>query len=160
MRNFYLFRHGLATHSLDGYGDKIITAAILPEAILPIQRMGTYLCDIPSDFNVSSEFLRCRQTTQIVSDITKKQFLFDSRLNEYYNESFDEFSTRVKSFLQEIEQKNYQDILVCTHGAVIAALKRLILANHLEVSQLNDFPKTGMLLCIKNKNIEEIDFNL
>ena len=159
MKTFYLFRHGLATHSHFGYGDKIVTAEILPVGIPPIERMATFLKDIPSDYNVSSEFLRCQQTTKIISDITKKQFVRDPRLNEYYNESFGEFRTRVKSFLQEIEAKPYKDIIICTHAAVIAALKNLITNNSFYIFQQFTYPKTGVLMIIKNNNIEKMDFN-
>ena len=160
MKNFYLFRHGLATKSLIGYGDKILTATLLPEGVPPIERMAEFLKDIPSDFNVSSEFLRCQQTTKIISDITNKKFVRDVRLNEYYNESFEEFRTRVKNFLQEIETQPYKNIIICTHGAVVAALKNLITKNSFYIFQQFTFPKTGVLMIIKNNTIEEIDFNL
>jgi len=124
--------------------------------------MGTYLCNIPSDYHVCSEFLRCRQTAAIISNITGKAFVFDKRLNEYspeIQESFESFQNRVQAFFNDLQTKPYHNILICAHGSVIAAIKNLILADNFEESQLNDFPKTGMLLTIKNKKVEEVDFN-
>ncbi|MBI2430813.1 MAG: histidine phosphatase family protein [Candidatus Levybacteria bacterium] len=158
-KTFYIFRHGLATKSLFGYGDKIVTAELLAEGKPPIEKMANYLKKIPSQFNVCSEFVRCRQTAAIVTKKTGKKFTFDKRLNEYNEESFNDLRDRVKDFLQYIEKSNYQSVLICTHGAVIAAIKNLVLRNKFTLFQLYDYPKTGVLLVIKDGKIEEIDFN-
>lgn len=158
-RTLYLFRHALATKSLFGYGDKILTAEILPEGIPPIERMADFLKTVPSDFNVCSEIKRCQQTAAIVTKRAKKEFIFDKRLNEYYKESFGQLRDRVKDFLRDIEVTKHKDILICTHGAVVTAIKNLILKNKFTMFQLYDYPKTGVLLIINGKSIKEIDFN-
>lgn len=158
-KTFYLFRHALATKSLFGYGDKIVTAQILPEGIPPIKRMAKFLKTIPTDFNVRSEFIRCRQTAAIVTKIAGNQFITDKRLNEYNEESFSNLRNRVKEFLQDMKKSNYKNILICTHGAVIAATKNLLLKNRFGLLNLYDYPKTGVLLIIKDEKIAEIDFN-
>ncbi|QQG40718.1 MAG: histidine phosphatase family protein [Candidatus Levyibacteriota bacterium] len=158
-KTFYIFRHGLSTKSLFGYGDKIVTAELLPEGKPPIKKMGKYLKNVSTDFCVRSEFIRCQQTSDIIAKATNKKFINDKRLNEYNDETFDNLRDRTKDFLENIEKSNYKDILICTHGAVIAALKNLILKNKFTIFQLYDYPKTGMLLIIKEGKIEEIDFN-
>lgn len=158
-KTLYLFRHALATKSLFGYGDKILTAEILPEGKPPIERMADFLKTVPSDFNVCSEITRCQQTAGIVTEKTGKQFTLDKRLNEYYKESFGQLRDRVKDFLRDIEATKHKDILICTHGAVVTAIKNLILKNKFTMFQLYDYPKTGVLLIINGKHIEELDFN-
>ncbi len=158
-KTFYLFRHALATKSLFGYGDKIVTAEILKEAIPPIERMADFLKTVPSDFNACSEFTRCRQTAAIVTKKTGKQFTLDKRLNEYYDESFGDLRDRVKDFVEDMQTAKHTSILICTHGAVVAAIKNLILKNTFGILKLYDYPKTGVLLIIKGGRVEEIDFN-
>ncbi len=162
MKTFYLFRHGLATHSTHGYGDKIITAEILPEGILPIKRMAMFLKTIPSDFQVCSEFIRCRQTAEIVTNIAGKRFMFDGAINEYapeLKEPFNNFQNRVKHFLKDLQQKPFQNIVICTHGAVIAAIKHLIVDGYFREKDLLNFPPCGALLIIEAKTVKQIDFN-
>lgn len=155
-----LMRHGLATYSTTGYGDKIFSATILPESIPSIEKTAEYVKKIPTDYNVSSEFLRCRQTVQIVSAMTKKQFVFDKRINEFNEETFSNFKERLQNFLDELLQKNVKNILICTHGAVIAGLKQLVLTNNFQEEQLLDFPIPGVLTILENDQIQEINFNI
>ncbi|MEM7030344.1 MAG: histidine phosphatase family protein, partial [Chloroflexota bacterium] len=67
IHTYYIFRHGLATHSKTGYGDDILTAEVLPEAIPKVKRLGQYLKDFEADYHVRSELIRCRQTADIVA---------------------------------------------------------------------------------------------
>jgi len=161
MASFYIFRHGEthATWTKTPYGEAVVSAEIIVEGIPAIKNTANYLKQVPSSFNASSELLRCRQTVEIVSEATGKIFVFDRRLNELINESFDVFKNRVMDFLKEIEIKNYENILVCTHGAVIAALKHLITKKRVEASELSDFPEPGVLTLIKDKKVQEINFN-
>lgn len=161
-KTFYLVRHGLATKSLFGYGNNIFAATLLPDHTAPIKRIGSFLAKIPTDYNASSEFPRCRQTADIISKKTGRQFFFDNRLNEYHpksREPFSVFNDRLKNFLGEIKSKKEKHILIVTHGAVIAGLKHLILSNRFWRIHLFDFPKTGSLVIIKNGETETLDFN-
>ncbi|MBI2074742.1 MAG: histidine phosphatase family protein [Candidatus Levybacteria bacterium] len=159
-RNFYIFRHALATHSKSGYGDKIISAEILPEAIAPIEKMANFFKNISSDYNVSSEYLRCRETAEIISEITNKNFIFDSRLNEFHQETFPQFKNKISSFLDDIKKKRYKNILICTHGAVIAGLKNFIVNGDFNANQLFDYSDCGVLEIIENGRVKKINFNL
>lgn len=159
MKKYYLFRHALATKKVSGYGDKIITAKIIPASIPPIEKMAQYLKGVPSDLNVSSEFIRCKETSAIVEKITGKIFVYDKLLTEYYKETFDQFVKRVEKFLNRINMTQCQNVVICTHGAVIAAIKNIILTGSLREDKLLDYPQCGVLLIIKDKNFGQMDFN-
>ena len=60
--NFYIFRHGATYYSKYdiSYGEQVETAEILPEGIAAVKRLGKYLKNIDTDFNVSSPYQRCR----------------------------------------------------------------------------------------------------
>jgi broad specificity phosphatase PhoE len=157
---FYIFRHGMAVHPNEGYGSRVLTAELLPEGIPPIQRLARYLLHAPSDYQVCSEVLRCRQTAAIVTETTSKGFVIDPRLKEYYQESFDELAERTKAFTDEIQQGGYQNVMICTHGSVIAALKHYLTDGHFDRRHETDYIQTGQLLVINDdKTVEVVDFN-
>ena len=160
MTKYYIFRHGETKYSKYGlpYPSDSRTIEVLPEGIPAIKKIGEYLKEIESDYNVVSEFERCQTTIKIVSEITGKKFEKESRLNEFERESFDDFKKRVKSFIDEIEVKKYKSVVICTHGAVVAALKNLLINNSLKIINLPFYPKTGVILRIEGNKTEEINF--
>lgn len=161
MKSYYIFRHGQTYFTKNGliYGDQILTAPILEEAKPVTERFSAYIKNIPTDLNVSSELLRCTQTTKIITEITGKVFSTDKRLNEFFDEPFTDFAQRIKSFLDEIEASEFNDILVCTHGGVMAGFKHWILNNNFPEEKITDYPNPGVLMIIKQGKVEEIDFN-
>lgn len=158
-KTLYLFRHAKATGSDVGYGDKILTAEVTPEGIPPIGRMAEYLKTTGVSGNYCSELIRCRQTAKVITDTTGKEFVFDKRLIEYYDETFEEFVSRVKSFLKFLSGTVAANILVCTHGMVIAAMKHLILEGQFTLESELDYPKTGELWILQKSRVEAINFN-
>ena len=159
MKTYYIFRHARALHLGETYGDRILTAEILPEAKPPLKRLAQYLKTQPIESCYSSEILRCVQTAQIVSEILQKDCTPDARLNEFYVEKFPEFKDRVKRFWDEMEKLPAQHIALCTHGAVIGGLKNFLVKGEFEFDDLLDFPTSGVLLTIHNHHVEEKDFN-
>jgi broad specificity phosphatase PhoE len=160
MKHWYIFRHGLATLSKNGYGDKILTAEVLPEGIPPVQRIGQYLTLMPYDYGARSEFLRCQQTAAIVSEITGRSFAADKRLNEQYQESFEAVRDRVRAFVEEMNAFAHTHIWVCTHGVVIAALKHLITRGDFARSDENDYIQPGEVLLIRDGEPEVVKFEV
>lgn len=155
---WYIFRHGLATHSKTGYGDRILTAEVLPEGIPPIRRLGTYLLHMPYDSGYRSELIRCQQTAAIVTEITGHPFTADPRLNEQIDEPYTRVLERVQNFLDEVSETPHRHIWVCTHGAIIAALKHLLTREaHTPVNQ-NDYTQPGELLIIRERQSEVVRF--
>ncbi len=157
---YYILRHGMAVRPEVGYGNRVLTAELLPEGIPPIQRLAQYLTYVDTDYQVCSEVLRCRQTAAIVTEATGKQFVIDPRLKEYYQETFDDLCDRAKSFCDEIQRSEYRNVLICTHGAVIAALRHYLTDGYFNRRHELDYTQTGQLLVINDdKSIDVLDFN-
>ncbi|MBP9719180.1 MAG: histidine phosphatase family protein [Candidatus Levybacteria bacterium] len=162
-KTYYIFRHGetFATKNGTGYGVRMLSAPILPEASPALTRLGAYLKNIPTDFNISSALKRCRQTVEIIGKESEKQFVFDKRLNDYFLESSGHFIKRLKSVLAEIEANDYQSIAICTHGACISTLISLLTAKKDMRVEYNFFkyPPPGVLTIIEGNNVQEVNFN-
>ena len=157
-KNFYIFRHALATKN--GYPDQNFDVQILAEGVAPITKMARYLVNVQSESNFSSQYLRCKQTVQIISKITGKKFVFDKRLNEYYAESFEKFLARVNNSLEDLLKQADQNIIICTHAAVISVIIQLLKEKRIDQEKVfTHQPKPGTLLIVKNKRVEELDFN-
>lgn len=171
VHRFFIFRHGLATHSKNGYGDQVLNATLLEEGVPAIEKLGTYLKSIPRDYAYSSELPRCRQTAAIVTKATGASFTFDPRLNEYHQEQFAQFTERVNDFLEDVVEvadrlcqkrdcsNDPVTIWICSHGAVIACLKHLLLeGTHVQEDEL-DYTQPGEVLEIWKKNTKLHIFN-
>jgi broad specificity phosphatase PhoE len=158
---YYIFRHGetIVSRFKLVYGPFEKITPILPTGIPAIKRMATYLKDIPTDANFSSPYLRCRQTVNIVEKLTGKNFLLDKRLGEYHKETISQMEQRLKSFLDEVKLKNYQNILICSHGWPIACLVDLITKGQLIKKDLVKYPPPGVLIIIDGNSVHEINFN-
>jgi len=156
---YYLFRHGqtyATKYHLPYFFNPHI--GILPGAAPALKRVAAYLQTIPSDLNVTSAFKRCRQSADIVTKITGQPFVVDPRLNEYYLTTFSSFTARLKNFLSETDQKNYQNVVICTHGGIMSGLKHLIMENNFKFTQLPDYPLPGILLIVDRQHCRQIDF--
>ena len=160
-KTYYILRHGetFATKTRSSYGDQIESSPILEEGIKVIERIADYLKDIPTDFNVSSPYIRCKQTVLIIESRTDKIFNYDDRLGEFYNKTFDQFKVIVLNLIKELEGSKYETILICTHGSVISAFLNYLLYHHINAEDLPNYPSPGELLIIKNNKSSLLDFN-
>lgn len=158
----YIFRHGetFATKAGTWYGWKIYSADILPEARPPLERLGAYMQDVHTDFQVSSQVKRCRQTTEIIQSYTHREFIYDKRLNEFFLETYGSLKRRVRSLLQEIEENDYKTVAICTHGGVIWALLRE-LTGHRSMNPFTifEYPPPGVLTVVQDGKVQQISFN-
>jgi broad specificity phosphatase PhoE len=162
MTTFYIFRHGETFVTRDKkrwYGRKVFSAQILEEGKPIIKKMGIYLKNVPSDQNFCSPYKRCRQTAEIITYATQKEFVYDKRLGEFLWEPLGYFKRRLKSFLKMVEKNNYQNVFVCTHGAVIPALIKLIQGKDFNETDLAK-PNPGVLFIVEGKAVKAINFNL
>ena len=156
-------RHGetFATKRNSGYGMRVFSAPILMEGIPAIETQAAFLLDIKTDYNVSSPIKRCRQTAKIVHNITGKEFHFDRKIREFFLETFGGLKNRVAKFLSDLDNSEYETVLVITHGAVIAALTHLLARDSFHIAEITDYPKPGVMRVIeRGKQMKEIDFNL
>jgi broad specificity phosphatase PhoE len=162
MKTFYIFRHGetFATKLKRWYGYKLYSAPILEEGKPSILRLANYLKNIPESYSVSSPFLRCRQTAEIVSDITGQKFETDRRIREYeYFELPYFLKRRVLSFINDMENSNHKNILICTHAIILEMLIQFLTKGRISFRDRIAAPLPGVLTIIKNKELEQINFN-
>lgn len=162
-KNYYVFRHGethvTKTKGRYGYGHKVYSATILEEGKPSVTRLANHLKKIETDYNVSSPFLRCRQTAEIVNQITGKEFVFDKRLGEIVFVPPWFFRRRVLSFISEMESSSHENILICTHAAVITVLLNHLTTDGPTSKEKLRAPNPGVLSVIRDGKLEEIDFN-
>lgn len=159
-KHWYIFRHGLATLSKNGYGAQIRTAEVLPQGIPPVQRLARYLVTCPYEWGARSEFLRCEQTAAIVTEITGRAFVADPRLNERVDEPFHVIRERVKDFIDDMQATPHQHIWVCTHGIVIAALKSWLTRGDFSRQYENDYIQPGELLKVTPDGVDVVKFEV
>lgn len=162
-KTFYIFRHGETDRTKNNIPYPLDTndsVPILEEGKPVIRKLANYLKDCPTDIYYRSHFLRCKQTADIITEITGKVFVEDDRIYDHQpGEGFDHLHERVLSFYNFVNESNHQSIAVCTHGEVISGLKFLATTGKFLPEQQGDFPRPGILLIIKDKKVEEIDFN-
>lgn len=162
--DYYIFRHGETYESLNNidYSQKtVISAKLLPEAREALEKLAKHLRTIQTDYNVSSPFLRCIKTLEVVNPISGKVFEIDDRLGEWVKqkgETFGSLRNRVKGFLEDLDKKNYKSVCVCTHGAVIAGIVSFITTGQYNILQLPNYPKPGILVKIIDGKVEYINF--
>ncbi len=166
MTTFYIFRHGdtINTGGINrllkkGGGPRDLP--ILPKSKYALEKIGEYLKDIKTDANFTSPYLRCRESSEIVGKISKKEFIVDERIRELRDDihGFVHFKKRVREFLKEIEEKGYSSVAICTHGAIIVAIKHIVRDGYFFYFQGIDFPSPGKLMILKGKKVRIIDFN-
>lgn len=160
MKTYYIFRHGqtFATIKNGGYGLRRLTAGILESGRPSIIEMANFLKDVPTDINLTSPITRCRQTCNIITLETGKKFTPDWRLTEMM-EPVMMLRWRIQSLLNQIEKSDFNSILICTHGAVIAGLISILTKDHFGAEDLLNYPPPGILVKIENGKVEEYDFN-
>lgn len=159
---FYIFRHGetFATKAGTGYGLRIFSADILPEAEGPLERIGNYLRDKKIDYSVSSQIKRCRQSAGVITRVTGNEFVFDRRLNEYFLEPYWYLKRRVMSLIKEAREKKYRTVCICTHGAVIAALIHVLTPEaSRQPFSIYNFPPPGVLVVVEDGKVTQMNFN-
>lgn len=162
MKTYYIFRHGQTIYSKTEtpYGENERTAEILPEAKPVIENIAKKLSTFPIEKCFRSEFLRCKQTSEIIEAISKIHFEPMPLLNEFVEDNFDLFEKRMEETVNKLESLSETHIALCTHGANVAGFKKLLLGQEFHSHDLMYYPKTGVILVIQDGKIEEIDCNL
>ncbi len=167
MTEFYIFRHGDTIESSKlsirflGHKGSSFDLPILPKGIPALKRIGEYLKKVSTDINFCSPYIRCVNSAKIAGEAAGKKFQVDERIRELEKngESFNSFRKRVADFLNEINEHGYTAISICTHGAVISALKHLTRGDKFRFFQVMEYPAPGNLVIIKNGKVETKNFN-
>jgi len=160
--DLYIFRHGetyQTKHDVH-YGENVYKAEILPEAEPITKKLAAYLKKTNLDANFSSPYLRCRQTVEIVSKVTDEKYEFDNRISEYIVdlETFTNFQKRIKDFINELKDKKYKSVALCSHGYPIAALTEYAQKGKITEENLPNYPQPGIIWVINNKKLSEVSF--
>lgn len=156
---FYLFRHGLATLSQDGYGDEMFTAQVLPQGQAAVEALAEFMIDQPEpDAFWCSPILRCQQTADQVRAATGQFYRVDDRLMDQHQESFSAVHDRVAAFLQDLNQSPQKTVWICTHGIIIAALTQFITTGQFSEAAQLDYPPPAGLRIIRPHKLEEYSF--
>ncbi len=160
-KTYYIFRHGQTTATLNKrwYWAKFYSAKILDEGKPSIIKLAEYLKQVKTDFNVCSPFLRCRQTAEIVSEVTGKVFVFDSRIKEYSLELPWTFKRRLLNFVKDMETSKHTKILICTHAIDIEMLIQYLQNGRIHLWERVTAPLPGVLTIITNKKSTVVNFN-
>jgi broad specificity phosphatase PhoE len=162
MTDLYIFRHGntkRTERSFKGGGSRNLP--ILEMGVPALENIGKFLKSVPLEANFTSPYRRCVESAKIVGKITGEKYTEDERLCEYLvnKERFSTFRKKIISFLDEIDKKNYSAVSICTHGAIIAAMKHLRLSGKFNLFQAPDYPTPGNLVVIKDGEVKTINFN-
>src|SRR3989338_3069655 len=103
IEKYYLFRHGhtevtnqqantgLPIH----YDETNLSAPILPEGMQVLERMGRFLGSQNISGWFSSPLLRCRQTCDVISAVTGKNFEFEEGLAEDETQTLEQKEQRL-----------------------------------------------------------------
>ncbi|CAN5205174.1 hypothetical protein BH11PAT1_BH11PAT1_4770 [soil metagenome] len=160
-KTYYIFRHGLtlAVKRKRWYWHTLYSAQIIDEGKPSLERLAAHLKDIQADYYVCSPFIRCRQTSAIVTNATGKEFSTDKRLGEYVFELPWRFKKRILSFITEMEASEYKTIVICTHSIGVEMLIQYVTNGRLRFFHRLTAPLTGVLTIIKDGKITEKNFN-
>lgn len=162
-KHIYIFRHGETRVSkYGGVYLKRFSAELLPQAREPLERMGHYMKSLPQGKHFVSPMVRCIQTVAIVTKNTKREFIIDTRLQEYGVELPWTFIKRVHEFVREMNDLPDTNIYICTHGIVISTILHILIFKRINILQLLigaiSPVKPAVLIMIHNKNINYISF--
>src|SRR4030043_1839294 len=108
MTDFYIFRHGDTVNTDKPqiiHKEDTHKLHILPKGAATLKKIGNFLKNVSVDENFCSPYLRCRQSADIVAQITDDEYRLDNRISELEGEEkFSDFKERVIDFLSEIER--------------------------------------------------------
>jgi broad specificity phosphatase PhoE len=154
-----LVRHGLATLSLNGYGDDMLTAELLPKGKEAVENAAAFAAAQNPTQLWASPLRRCQQTAEILAAKTGLKVVTDPLLTEYseeMEETFAHFVSRMKEVVEKIRQQSPEKMLcICTHGAVIAALSHLLTNRAFSRLDLNDYPTPAGVRIIEQDKLTQ-----
>ena len=136
------------------YGPRHFSARIDTGSVDDIKKIGTWLQTKPLDLIMTSEYLRCRETAEIITEIINKEYTLDNRLNSIFFETPWQVKKRVVRFLEDRERSEQNHIAICTHGYIIAVLQSLLLNKKLTLIDTFKQIQPGVLLVLSRGKME------
>lgn len=173
----YLVRHGQCNSNKKKiYNDK--HEDLNEEGLRQAKDLKEKIRKIDFDLIISSPLKRAKHTAQIINEEKKIPLILDNRLTErdagnlegkplnitnreeYWNyyteikyaneESIPDLFERVKSFLEELKEKNYHSVLIVAHSGISKAF----------YAYFNGIPQDGKFLELGIKNTEIVEYLL
>lgn len=174
--NVYIVRHGQTNSNLAGVYN-LLEEGLNDTGIKQAQILAEKIKDLDYEIIYCSPLNRAAQTANIINKKNKK-IIFDDRLMErnpgtlagmpwntvdrekywnYYSEekyddeeSVKELFERVNSFLEELKNKDYKNVLIVAHSGVSKAFR----------GYFNGIPEDGSFLKLGLKNADIIKYEL
>jgi broad specificity phosphatase PhoE len=153
----YLFRHGLATLSPQGYGPDNLTVSVLPEGLVAVSALAEFMATVPVHNIFTSPYHRCQQTAGVVGKKLQLSPTVWPLAGEYLPPDWPGFAARMED-LVELLMVARRPLALCTHGAVIAALSHLLTNRPVTEWDQWDFPPPAGLRIIQNNTIQQLAF--
>ena len=172
----FLVRHGQCDSNVKQIYN-YVNEDLNEKGIEQAKELSKQISDVDYDIVISSPLIRAKHTAQIIN-VKNKDIIYDERLRErehgslegkpvevtdreeYWNyftkikygteESISHLFDRVKDFLDELKQKNYQSVLIVAHSGVSKAF----------YAYFNGIPDDGKFLNLGLKNTEIKEYNL
>ena len=148
--NLYIMRHGFTRMNKEKRFNGQLDEDILEEGVADAEKAREIVKDLPLDIIYCSPLIRTKHTCEIVN-VNQIPVIYDDRLKERtlgkidgtYRENFGfsdkeyfdynyrfnlenaedlpTFFGRVHNFLDELKQKDYENVLIVAHGGVLRA---------------------------------------
>ena len=148
----YLARHAQTNYNVLklANADPSVAVYLSDEGIKQAENLQDLLKDVDYDAVYISELSRTRQTAEIVNEAHNKELIVDARINDnktgfesepvadFLNavestddpwnvkfgdgESLNEAAERARNFIDELKTREYQSVLVVTHGFITQAI--------------------------------------
>lgn len=139
------------------YGLEFFTAHILPEGFAEITQIGEYLREVDIDYSVCSPFRRCKETARMLAKGKAMRFRADRRLEDHYMQPHFALERRVHAFLDDPTMKEFHNVCIVTHGAVILEILRQRLHEpQLRAEHVYNLNGTGCLYVIKGDQLDHL----
>jgi broad specificity phosphatase PhoE len=103
--------------------------------------------------------LRCQETAKIIESRSVFKFTQTPLLNEFTENEFPQFLARMKEARSFLLNLSAEHIAICTHGAVVAALQKLLVNQEFHAHELMYYPKTGVIVKVDGEHVTSIDLN-
>lgn len=153
---FYLARHTQTNYNVQGIcnSDPSVDVHITELGVEQAQSLADQLADVDFDVIIVSELKRTHQTADIINEYHLKPLIVEKRLNDNNigcegqtdrqwkeallaspdkwnmaindGETLEQVRVRVREFLNDLRTKDYEAVLVVTHGWIIKLIHQIL----------------------------------
>ena len=150
----FLLRHGCTNSCL--IKDKSINndVSLNDSGILQIKLAAEKLKDITFDLIISSPTIRTNETAKLIDN--KCKIIIDRRiLNKNLN--IQSYEQDLKSFLRDLHELTFENLLIVTHGRIIKMIHSIIINNHIDTNFIDNIELDyGSLYLMSNNSCTKV----